>query len=318
MKFFYLIILAFYSVSLQALSQSETIIAPRENHGVVTTLSNKINLKKQQLNKLLDKITPSKDSALHRKLQKENKIRKNPLSIMLYRPTYILPFYYTVHPDYKVYENNTPNEQRIMREEFKSQLSFSVPIMYNFLFNKHQTLKIAYTQLNFWQVYASSQYFRETNYEPEIFLENNFHRNWLFRAGINHQSNGRGGLLERSWNRVIESVEFSGENWLVLINGWQLVFQGESSNLHNPDIAHYLGYENIVLSSEFKKLKASVQLENLESGLHRGSVMLTLSYPITDRVSLYAQGFSGYGQSLIEYNHYTSAAGLGIAFNDWI
>ncbi|MFN7095894.1 MAG: phospholipase A, partial [Burkholderiales bacterium] len=26
----------------------------------------------------------------------------------------------------------------------------------------------------------------------------------------------------------------------------------------------------------------------------------------------------GYGQSMIEYNHYTNSIGIGIALNDWI
>jgi phospholipase A1 len=67
-----------------------------------------------------------------------------------------------------------------------------------------------------------------------------------------------------------------------------------------------------------KDVRASIQLQNLESGLHRGSITGTLSYPLTKHFSIYAQYFNGYGQSLIEYNHATQGIGIGIAFNDWI
>ena len=54
-----------------------------------------------------------------------------------------------------------------MHEEFKAQLSMMVPIIPRLFHNPNASIDIAYTQLNYWQVYAKSQYFRETNYEPE-------------------------------------------------------------------------------------------------------------------------------------------------------
>ncbi len=269
------------------------------------------------VNTALDTITPSKNSALDIKW-KESRAANSTLTINLYRPTYVLPYYNTTNPYFSIYENNTPNQQLIMHNEFKSQLSFYVPVFTNLFNNPNKSLNIAYTQLNYWQVYAASQYFRETNYEPEIFFEDHFHPNWLFRMGVDHQSNGRGGLLERSWNRAIETVQFSGENWLVSLSVWQLIFKSQSADLHNPDIAYYLGHDSLLFSYKIKDVRASVQLQNLESGMHRGSVTGTLSYPISKHFSIYGQYFNGYGQSLIEYNHATQGVGIGIAFNDWI
>ena len=48
----------------------------------------------------------------------------------------------------------------------------------------------------YWQFYAQSQYFRETNYEPELFLQGPINRCSGWQIGLNHQSNGRGGMLE--------------------------------------------------------------------------------------------------------------------------
>jgi phospholipase A1 len=270
-----------------------------------------------QVKGALDTITPAQNSALNSRWE-QARAANNTLSITLYRPTYVLPFYNTSSPYYGVYNNSTPDHQKVMHNEFKSQLSFYVPVVSNLFYDPRKSLNIAYTQLNFWQVYASSQYFRETNYEPEVFVEDHFHPNWLIRAGVNHQSNGRGGDLERSWNRVIETLQFSGENWLMSVSVWQMIFKGQSSDLHNADIAYYLGHESILFSYKIKEVRASIQVQNLESGLKRGSVTTTLSYPVSKHISLYGEYFKGYGQSLIEYNHSTQGVGIGIAFNDWI
>jgi phospholipase A1 len=257
-------------------------------------------------------------SILAKKQADEKRTHNNPLSLTLYNPTYVLPYYYTRSPYYQLYQGNTPDNQKVMHNEFKAQLSFLVPVVSNLFNDPDSSFDIAYTQLNYWQVYAHSQYFRETNYEPEIFVRKYFHQNWLFQAGLDHQSNGRGGALERSWNRAVFSAQVSGNNWLVGLKTWTLIFQGESSSLHNPDISHYLGYENIIFAHKIQKAVFSLELQNLESGLKRGYVSASASYPLSKNMSFYAQYFNGYGQSLIEYNHRTQGAGVGISFNNWI
>jgi phospholipase A1 len=59
-----------------------------------------------------------------------------------------------------------------------------------------------------------------------------------------------------------------------------------------------------------------MERNNLESGFKRGTLQFTWSHPISKRFSFYAQAFSGFGESLIEYNHYVNAVGVGIALND--
>jgi len=260
---------------------------------------------------------PPETSAMQERLQAINIVKTHPFTITFYRPTYVLPFYYTASPDAFIYRGNTPDNQGIMHSELKAQLSLMVPVV-SHVMNTNTSLNIAYTQLSYWQVYASSQYFRETNYEPEIFLSRNFLPNWLVNLGLDHQSNGRGGALERSWNRMILSNIISDENWIAGIQVWSLIFRDKSSNLHNPDIAHYLGYESLLFSYKFHQITASIQLQNLESLLRRGSTKISLSYPLNKNFSLYTQYFNGYGQSLIEYNNRTQSFGIGIALNDWI
>ncbi|WP_131782361.1 phospholipase A [Legionella gresilensis] len=262
--------------------------------------------------------TADDKTVLEQEIQAQNRAEKYPNLINLYRPTYILPFYQTNHPYQDIYLNETPDSQRVKNEELKAYFSVLIPVVRHLYRDKPVALNFAYSQLMYWQVYAKSPYFRETNYEPELFIENYFSRYMSGQIGVNHQSNGRGGYLERSWNRAYAQVKFSGQNWLVQLRGWSLLAESESSDLHNPDIAHYLGYENILFSYSWNNLKASIEAQNIESGFKRGYVLASLSYPILKSISLYGQFFNGYGQSLIEYNHKNTGFGIGIAVNDWI
>jgi phospholipase A1 len=259
----------------------------------------------------------TEETVLEKQLQDQLMITENPISIGLFEPTFVLPYYYTASPYNTIYKNNTPENQTVMHNEFKAQFSLLVPLAYNLFGWKNSALEMAYTQLNYWQVYAKSQYFRETNYEPEVFVQK-LYRNFLFRTGVEHQSNGRGGLYERSWNRVYFTTQYSGADWLVSLKVWELLFPSQSSDLHNPDILHYLGRDQLVLAKKCGKFTFTFEAQNLESGLTRGFINPSISYQLTKHMALYTQFFSGYGQSLIEYNHRTQAAGVGIAFNNWI
>ena len=265
----------------------------------------------------LPKSEPDK-TILEQEIQAQNHAQNYPNLINLYRPTYVLPFYETNNPYNEIYIDATPNDQRVKREELKAYFSFVIPIVRHLYEEKPIALNFAYSQLMYWQVYAKSQYFRETNYEPELFVENYFNKYMSAQLGVDHQSNGRGGYLERSWNRGYLQVKFTGKQWLVQVRGWALLAEEFSSNLHNPDIAYYLGYENVVLSYKYKKLKTSVEIQNIESGFDRGFVQATISYPVLRTISIYGQFFNGYGQSLIEYNHKNTGFGIGVSLNDWV
>ncbi|WP_395168154.1 phospholipase A [Piscirickettsia salmonis] len=266
----------------------------------------------------LSKVTPDQSSILESRLKKESAIANNSLGIIFYQPNYVLPYYYTGSPYQAIYNGQTPDNQKVMSSEFKAQLSLMVPLWKDMFGNPDYSLNVGYTQLSYWQFYAKSQYFRETNYEPELFVTDHFHRNWQISYGAVHQSNGRGGSLERSWNRAYLNLEASGEHWLASIKPWVLIFKPDSSDLHNPDIAHYLGHERIMFAYVFNnKMQASIALTNIESGMKRGAVELDYSFPLTKHINGFVQYFNGYGQSLIEYDHRTQSVGIGIALSHW-
>lgn len=270
----------------------------------------------------LEDVTPDKKSLISEKLEQLKKMQDNPSGLAFYEPTYILPYYNTmsVTPWYANHPGNTPNGQRIDHEEFKSQLSFLIPVWTNVL-HAPVDLNFSYTQLNYWQVYSKSPYFRETNYEPQAFATYTGLKNWLFSLGFDHQSNGRGGTgyagMERSWNRAFLNVSFSGEHWLINIMPWVPILKS-SQRLHNPNITRYLGYCRVVLAYSYKGQEVSLLIRNAaESGFKRGALQLDYTFPLYGKVKGMVSFFSGYGQSLIEYDHYTNAFGLGIALSDW-
>lgn len=245
----------------------------------------------------------------------------NPYTISLYEPTYIMPFAYTSSFN-SAAEAAAPDNASLNNIETKFQFSIKATVWRNF-FGYKNSLNLAYTQLSFWQVYnKDTQFFRESNYQPEIFFANNIKQNifggWnlsFINVGAMHQSNGRGGAYERSWNRVYIETIFSNNNWLISLRPWY-VLNGASLD-NNPDIAKYLGHERLLISYKFHKQTISLLSYNLEN-ISRASTKLTWSFPLVRQFRGYIQAFSGYGQSLIEYNHHENTISVGIALNDWL
>lgn len=272
----------------------------------------------QKVTDFLHELTPTQTSALQKRINEQKKTVHNPFAVSFYQPNYVLPYYYTGNPYQSIYVGHTPENQRVMNSEFKYQMSFQVAL-WPHMFHSKLNLVFAYTQLSYWQFYAKSQYFRETNYEGSVFFSDNFTENWLGSIGVEHQSNGRGGPLERSWNRLFANLVLSGNHWLIDLDPWILIFTQESSDLHNPDICKYLGYGREIFAFTFYHQEITFQFRNiLESGFKRGTIIAGYSFPIYGKMKGYIQFFTGYGQSLIEYNHYTNSAGIGIVFSNWI
>lgn len=257
-------------------------------------------------------------STLQKKLHTENKANKYPFSILLDQPNYLMPFYYSTRATGPISAN--VNDRHVKHTEFVYQFSFKLPMIKNVfeIANKPVSLYISYTQLAFWQLYVKSAYFRETNYEPEIYLSSNLRKNWLLDVGVNHQSNGRGGAQERSWNRAYFDLTGSEGNWLISFKPWFLIFREGNSGVYNPDITQYLGHERIVGAYQFpNSLELTLRVQNLERPRYL-SEKASLSYPLNKKIKLYIQFFHGYGQSLIEYKHSTTSAGIGISLNNWL
>ena len=246
-----------------------------------------------------------------------------------YQPTYILPYTYVDTPNQNPYSprlGEASYDSRLLDEEAKYQISFRVPLLSGVL-DDRTTLWFGYTQKSFWQVYDTDESapFRETNYEPEIFLRHRL--GWdlgpgeltAVTLGLNHQSNGQSEPRSRSWNRIKGGVSYSYNRWLFMVNPWYRLPE-KSSDDDNPDIEDYLGYADYIAVykwSDDHVLSAKL-LNNLKSDNNRTSVELGYSFPIGETLKGYIQYYNGYGESLIDYNERIQRIGIGMMLTDWL
>jgi len=263
------------------------------------------------------------------RIHKDREHVLQPFTLMAHKPNYIL---------FAAYNGNSYNSE-VFQEQFgdpglglddteaQFQLSIKFPLLVN-LFNNTANIYAAYTNRSFWQVYNSKESapFRETNHEPEAWIE--FHPHWKLLGftnvwdsfGIVHQSNGRGGELSRSWNRVYAWFTVERGDLALSIKPW-IRIQEDAQDDDNPDITDYLGHGEFYASYKWRdQVFSLMSRNNLESGFKRGAVELSWSFPLLSWPYLkgYVHYFNGYGESLIDYNHYVNTIGIGFSLTDWL
>ena len=252
-----------------------------------------------------------------------------PFTLMAHKPNYILLGAY----------NNSGYDVTLYQEQFEDpslslddveaqfQLSIKFPLLVS-LFGDTMDIYAAYTNRSFWQVYNSEESapFRETNHEPEIWAQ--FHPGWeLFgfknswnSFGVVHQSNGRGGTLSRSWNRVYAWITVERGNLAMSFKPWYRMPEDDAED-DNMDIADYMGHYELSATYKWQDHVFSVMSRNnLESGFEKGAVELSWSFPIWNYKYLkgYVQYFNGFGESLIDYDRRVNRIGVGFSLTDWL
>ncbi|ASR44586.1 phospholipase [Xanthomonas citri pv. mangiferaeindicae] len=250
-------------------------------------------------------------------------------NLRAYKPLYLLPVFWTSDvnrtPSSPNPANTVTDPIALDSTEAKFQISFKTKAVEN-LFGNNGDIWMGYTQSSRWQVYNSeaSRPFRETNYEPEILMvfRNNYGlpggwRGRMTGIGINHQSNGRGDPLSRSWNRVMFNFGFDRQNWALTARPW--IVLGEGSDSDNPDIADYMGRGDLTLSHVRDGHQFTLMARHSLRGGDRshGALQFDWGFPIHRNFRGHLQVFDGYGESLIDYNHKATYVGLGISLMDW-
>lgn len=263
------------------------------------------------------------------RIASDRKVVTSPFSILAHKPNYFLLGAYNFkgwNPAlYREATNNPGYENKKLEGQF--QLSLKVPLALD-LFGDRMDIYGAYTNRSFWQMYNReySEPFRETNHEPEVWLQ--FDNDWqalgltnvVNTVGWVHQSNGRGGVLSRSWDRLYANFIFEKDNLVLSFKPWIWLIQDKTES-DNPDITDYLGHGEFRAALSHKGHVYSMMLRNqLESGFDRGAIELGWSLPVLNYPYLkaYIQYFYGYGESLIDYDHKVNRIGVGIALTDWI
>ena len=98
---------------------------------------------------------------------------------------------------------------------------------------------------------------------------------------------------------------------------WATAFNGNGSDNDNPDIADYMGYGDLKLLYRFNDRQniSTTMRYNPKTG--KGAVKAGYTFPLKGKLKGYVQGFHGYGENLLDYNHKHNSIGFGLMFNDW-
>lgn len=181
---------------------------------------------------------------------------------------------------------------------------------------------IAYTQRIFMDIGEKSNPIHAIDFQPEFFYQ------WQPRAigggtelggqlGLRHVSNGDGGLDSRSYNLIFVRPQlgwdFAGQHLTLSPSAWAYL----GKDTHNPDIARYRGYTGLGMTFGSEKGLMLTADSKYSFGSGKGAVEGTLSYPLSNlidgyNVHIFAQGFTGYGENLLDYNRRSSHVRFGI------
>ena len=210
--------------------------------------------------------------------------------------------------------------------EFQFSLKFRL-LAINGRWNPFGHIYFAYTQTSFWDLISQDPSFYDTSYKPSGFLFytnlNNGDRFQLdLQGGIEHESNGRGGAMERSLNTIYlqPTAKFDLAKDLELSlqpRVWEYISVGKN----NPDLAHYRGYADLRTMLDWKAdngdkiMEFAVRLRLGDHGSHAGWLFdlrynLPLSWKFNPALDL--QYFTGYGQTLRQYDEHSSGFRAGL------
>ncbi len=196
------------------------------------------------------------------------------------------------------------------------------------------SLWVGYTQQSYWQLFSPdiSRPFRNTDHEPEVVYvyptTANLPWGWRWRysgVGLVHQSNGQSRPLSRSWNRVylMTGVELQ-DRWALTARVWRRLSES-AANDDNPGISDYVGRAELgAIWNVTGDDTLGMTLRNNLRRSGRGSLRLEWlhslgngSFGAHSNLRLHAMVFTGYGDSLVDYNRKRTVFSLGLSLVDF-
>tara|TARA_R110002096_G_scaffold337038_4_gene530377 strand:+ start:74 stop:1129 length:1056 start_codon:yes stop_codon:yes gene_type:complete len=272
------------------------------------------------------------DSLIMQRLQRERSAESTRSVLIPHRRNYLIPISYNRSPNNQPFVDTLSvlsREDELDHSESTFQVSLKFSLADN-LFLEQDELFFGFTAKSFWQVYNNdiSSPFRETNYEPEVFWVAPLH--WqpfgsdasLLALGFSHQSNGRGGSLSRSWNRLYANFVIEKEDFVFSLKPWWRIPEDEKTDPldptgdDNPDIEKFMGHFEFTTLYRSGRHEVGLMLRNNLRTNNKGAVQLDWTFPMWRDVRGYAQYFNGYGESLIDYNARTERFGIGFLLTD--
>jgi phospholipase A1 len=137
-----------------------------------------------------------------------------------------------------------------------------------------------------------------------------------YKFAFLHESNGQTDPLSRSWNRIYFECFFQIKGLFVTPRIWYRIPESKSTD-DNPDVLDYLGHGDLTIAYPYKEHLFKLMLRNnFDFDKNRGAIQFDWTFPILNNALFgYVQFFSGYGESLIDYDAKTRRIGIGVALS---
>ncbi len=180
-------------------------------------------------------------------------------------------------------------------------------------------LYLYYSQKVFWNVLEKSMPMTDLNFNPGIGLAKPLFRDGRYLGRVylqlEHESNGRDSIQSRSWNKISLGANIMIENNLT-VHGrfWIPIVDGEN----NRDILKYKGLYQVGVQyrTNNNKWAFNIMFEKRMTWKLNYNIIGDIQWYISKKFDwcIYAQYFSGYGESLLYYNKYVNQLRVGIGF----
>jgi len=226
-------------------------------------------------------------------------------------------------PSFSSYQDNyfisgVPTNKAIKKDnsDIKYQISFKQMVSRATL-PLNSYLFVTYTQKAFWNVYSDSSPFEEINFNPGVGIGKPVFNKEGYIFGLaelkfEHESNGRDSLDSRSWNRISGVFHTPlGKRTILSVKAWVPITYTEN----HPDLLDYVGLGEIKVEQTIINNRLIADL-TIRKGLDgwKGSASTRVLYRLFNNSGnqyLMLEWFTGYAESLIDYNQYSSMVRIG-------
>ncbi|MCC5854112.1 MAG: phospholipase A [Idiomarina sp.] len=245
-----------------------------------------------------------------------------------FHPNYLLPYHYTSSVNRQpTSPTRGPSElnETFRDEEVKIQLSLRTKVLEDFLL-PNADVWLAYTQRSLWQAWnhEDSAPFRSTDHRPEIFyvipLPERLDpipgpvRLQMIRVGVAHESNGQTEPKSRSWNywTIGGALQVSQ---VIVESTYKIRIPEGGDDDDNPDLVNFKGNLDTRVSGLLGVTAVSMTRSSHNLSVQRGSWQMDITHPIRrsmpEGARYHLQIFSGYGETMLDYNHRQNRIGIG-------
>jgi Outer membrane phospholipase A len=225
------------------------------------------------------------------------------------------PSFGIFHDNYFTTGVPTNKEVNKSTADIKFQISIR-QLLFKNLLPRNQILALTYTQKSFWNIYEKSAPFADNNYNPGLSLSRPITHNGALigftSIAFEHESNGKDSLDNRSCNYFVWSgVYLFSDQFSAQVKIWGGWLADENKDLYSK----YRGYGLMAINyrSQKDKIWCSVVI-NPRNRFKSFNTQMEINYKPNSNSNqyLFLQWYNGYGESLLEYDQYTSMIRVGI------